>query len=76
MSKILIKNIGCLYTGKMDQPKLDANSILMTKLSKIGNDLTDDEATVIDAKGTTVMPGLLDVILTQSLDPGLLVKNL
>ncbi|MGI6077093.1 MAG: amidohydrolase family protein [Fastidiosipilaceae bacterium] len=62
MSKILIKNIGCLYTGKMDQPKLDANSILINDkiIEKIGNDLTDDEATVIDAKGTTVMPGLLD----------------
>jgi len=62
MAKTLIKNIGCLYSGDVKNPVLSADSIIIEdgKIAEVGNGLSADDATVIDAKGTTVMPGLLD----------------
>ncbi len=63
MSKILIKNIGALYSGMMETPVLDADSILIEagRIAKIGRGLLPAADTaVIDAMGTTVIPGLLD----------------
>ena len=62
MAKILLKNIGCLYSGNIKEPVLKANSILIEdgKIVEVGNDLSAADAKVIDAKGTTVMPGLID----------------
>ena len=61
MAKILLKNIGCLYSGNIKEPVLKANSILIEdgKIVEVGNDLSAADAKVIDAKGTTVMPGLI-----------------
>lgn len=63
MTKMLVKNIGCLFSGDINEPVLDANSILIEdgKILEIGNNiLASDDMEVIDAKGTTVMPGLID----------------
>lgn len=63
MSKTLIKNIGCMYSGNISAPIIDADSLLVEngKIIVYGKGLSADGATeVIDAKGTTVMPGLID----------------
>ena len=62
MSSILIKNIGRLYSGDINDPEIDANSLLIKdgKIAQIGNDLDVEASKVIDAKGNTVLPGLLD----------------
>lgn len=63
MTKILVKNIGRLITGDINNPVADANSLLIEdgKIVEIGNDISSsDGMEIIDAKGTTVMPGLLD----------------
>lgn len=62
MSKTLIKNIGCLYSGDVEQPILDADSVLIEdgKIAAIGNGLQAEDAVVYDAAGTTLMPCLID----------------
>lgn len=63
MSSTLIKNIGALYSGDIDHPVLDADSILIEdgKIAEVGKELAAPKgADIIDAKGTTVIPGLLD----------------
>lgn len=65
MSILAIKNIGSIVTGDIKKPILDADTIIIKDgiIEVIGNkDLLDkyscDE--VIDAKGITVTPGLID----------------
>ena len=62
MSKTLIRNIGCLYSGDIANPILDADSILIQdgKIAGIGKDLAAEDAQVFDAAGTTVTPCLID----------------
>src|ERR1051325_4232857 len=60
--KTLIRNIGQLVSGDIAAPRLDADSVLVAdgRIAAIGRGLDDDADTVIDARGTTVMPGLID----------------
>ena len=60
--KTLIRNIGALVSGDIRQPILDGDALLIQdgKIAWIGGALDADADTVIDAKGTTVMPGLID----------------
>ncbi len=60
--KTLIRNIGTLVSGDIRQPILDADSIVIHDgtIAAIGRGLDADADTVIDARGTTVMPGLID----------------
>ena len=60
--KTLIRNIGQLVSGDIRTPLLDADSLVITdgKIAAIGRGLDEDADTVIDAKGTTVTPGLID----------------
>ncbi len=60
--KTLIRNIGRLVSGDIRTPVLDADSIVLGdgKILGIGRGLDEDADTVIDANGTTVMPGLID----------------
>ncbi len=64
MSRTLIKNIGTLISGNIRDPKIDADSILIAdgKIGAIGSvsELADGFDSVIDANGTTVVPGLID----------------
>lgn len=65
MKKVLLKNIGTLVSGKLEDPLLVADAILIEdgRISKVGllRDMGDVEAeTIIDCAGTTVAPGLID----------------
>jgi enamidase len=60
--KTLVRNVGLLVSGDLRQPLLDADSLLIRDgvIAAVGRGLDEDADTVIDARGTTVMPGLLD----------------
>lgn len=62
MAKMLLKNIGKLYSGNINEPVLKADSVIIEdgKIAQIGNNLPAGDAKVVDVKGTTVMPGLID----------------
>ncbi|MBI3635805.1 MAG: amidohydrolase family protein [Candidatus Rokubacteria bacterium] len=62
MTRTLVKNIGQLASGDLRQPLLDADSIVIQdgRIAAVGRRLDEDADTVIDARGTTVMPGLID----------------
>lgn len=64
-TKLVIKNIGLFLSGKMEAPILEADCIIAEdgKISAFGweKDLdTEGAATVIDAKGVALAPGLID----------------
>jgi enamidase len=58
----LITGIGEVVSGDIAQPLLDADSIVIRdgRIEAIGRDLAADADIVIDARGTTVIPGLID----------------
>ncbi|HJP87879.1 MAG TPA: amidohydrolase family protein [Candidatus Limnocylindrales bacterium] len=61
--RTLIANIGTVVTGDIGAPIADADSILIEdgRISAVGRGLdAAGGATVIDAKGTTAFPGLID----------------
>jgi enamidase len=60
--RTLIANIGTLVTGDVAAPIADADSILIEdgRITAVGRGLDADGAQVIDAKGTTALPGLID----------------
>lgn len=65
--RTLISNVGTVVTGDIDAPIADADSILIEdgRIVAIGRGLTPDAgaggtAQVIDAKGSTAIPGLID----------------
>ena len=63
--KLVIKNIGLLLSGDINDPILDADTIVSVdgKIAAIGKEKdcdTSGATTLIDAKGTTLAPGLID----------------
>ena len=60
--KVLIRNIGQIVSGDIAKPLLDGDSIVAAdgKIVAVGRGLDDDADTVIDARGSTVVPGLID----------------
>jgi len=60
--KTMIRNIGQIVSGDIARPLLDGDSILAAdgKILAVGRGLDDDADTVIDARGSTVVPGLID----------------
>jgi len=65
MSKVLLKNIGTLVSGRIEQPILKADALWIEggKLAKVGSlkEMNEGDAQlVIDCVGTTVTPGLMD----------------
>ncbi len=65
MQKLVIKNIGCMLSGDINKPIYDADTIvaLNGKISEFGKFKdcdTENPATLIDANGTTIAPGLID----------------
>jgi len=63
--KLVVQNIGLMLSGKMEAPILDADCIIAIdgKISEIGRgrDMDLEGAdTVVDAKGVTLAPGLID----------------
>jgi enamidase len=62
MASLLIKNIGTLVTGKLENPLRQADSIFIKdgRVQAIGNGLNQPADQVIDANGITAIPGLID----------------
>ena len=63
--KVVIKNIGLLLSGDIDQPILDADTIvvndgLIIAVGKFKDCDVEHATTVIDAHQTCVCPGLID----------------
>jgi enamidase len=60
--KTLVRNIGVLVSGDIRRPVLDADSLVLRDgvVVGIGRGLDEDADTVVDARGTTVIPGLID----------------
>ena len=63
--KLVIKNIGTLLSGALERPILDADTIVavdgVIRAVGTGTDVNAERAdVVVDAKGTTVAPGLID----------------
>ena len=64
-SQLVIRNIGLLLSGNLERPILDADTVVAVdgKITAIGKqkDIDSEGAIlVIDAKGTTLAPGLID----------------
>lgn len=62
MARLLIKNIGKMVSGDIKNPLIDADSVLVEdgKIARIGKGLDVNAEKVIDAKGITLTPGLID----------------
>jgi len=63
--KLVIRNIGTLLSGDLKQPILDADTVVAVdgRIAEVGKAKTVDTGgatKVIDARGTTVAPGLID----------------
>ncbi len=64
-NKLVIRNIGLVLSGRLEQPILDADCIVCRNgtIAAVGyeQDLDTGQAdTVVDARGVTVAPGLID----------------
>jgi len=64
-TRLVIRNVGLLLSGNLERPILDADTVLAVngKIAAVGKERDIDSAgatTVIDAKGTTLVPGLID----------------
>jgi enamidase len=62
MLATLVRNIGTLASGDIRRPLLDADAVLIRdgRIAAVGRGLDADADVVVDARGTTVMPGLID----------------
>jgi enamidase len=60
--KTLIRSIGRIVSGDIERPLLEGDSIVIEDgtIAAVGSRLDADADTVIDAGGTTVIPGLID----------------
>jgi enamidase len=61
--RTLITGLGAIVSGDIDAPVVKGDSIAIVdgRIEAVGRDLSADDAdTVIDAKGTTAIPGLID----------------
>ncbi|MFI5266455.1 MAG: amidohydrolase family protein [Chloroflexota bacterium] len=61
MSSLLIHDIGSLCSGIVERPLLDADSLYVEDglIREIGGGRAEADV-IVDAKGTTIMPGLID----------------
>jgi len=64
-NKLIIENIGMLLSGDYDNPLLDADTLVavdgrIAGFGKRGEVDAEQADTRIDARGTTVAPGLID----------------
>src|ERR687891_1049595 len=63
--KLVVRNIGALLSGALEQPILDADAIvavdgMIREVGKAHEVDVEQADVVVDAKGTTVAPGLID----------------
>jgi enamidase len=64
-NKLVVRNIGLMLSGDLARPILDADCIVAVdgRIAAVGKEAdvdTGGAGTVVDAKGTTVAPGLID----------------
>lgn len=64
-TKLVIRNIGLLLGGAIENPILDADTIVaengrITAIGRAKDVATERATTIVDANGTTVSPGLID----------------
>ena len=64
-TRLIIRNIGLVLSGDLAKPILDADTVLAVdgKITVVGKEKdvdTEGVTVVIDAKGTTLAPGLID----------------
>ena len=65
VQKLVIKNIGQILSGKLEEPLIDGDCVIAIdgRITAIGRyaDLDTDQATqIVDAHGVTLAPGLID----------------
>ena len=63
--KVVIRNVGLMLSGDIDRPLLDADTVVVVDgvITAVGREKdcdTAEPATLIDAMGTTLCPGLID----------------
>ena len=63
--RLVIRNIGLLFSGNLEQPILDADTVFAVdgQIVSVGREKdveVGNAATVIDARGTALSPGLID----------------
>src|SRR2546425_6792773 len=63
--RLVIRNIGLLLSGDLERPILDADTVVAVdgRITSVGREKdvdTGSATTMIDANGTTLMPGLID----------------
>ena len=63
--KLVVRNIGLLLSGDLESPVLDADTVVAEngRIAAVGREKDVDTAgagTVVDARGTTLSPGLID----------------
>ena len=63
--KLVVRNIGLMLSGDLDSPVLDADTVVAEngRIAAVGKETEVDTAgaeTVVDARGTTLCPGLID----------------
>ena len=64
-SKLVIRNIGLLLSGDMERPILDADTVIAVNgvieaVGRAGDLDLSGATTTVDAKGSALMPGLID----------------
>jgi len=64
-TRLVIRNIGILLSGDLKNPVLDADAVAVVdgKITAVGKEKdidTQNAATIVDAKGTALAPGLID----------------
>ena len=65
LTKLVIRNVGLLLSGAIENPILDADAIVaengrITAFGRFKDLDTEGATTIIDANGTTLAPGLID----------------
>ena len=63
--KLVVRNIGLMLSGDLESPVLDADAIVAEngRIAAVGREKdldTTGAGTVVDARGTTLCPGLID----------------
>ena len=63
--KVVIRNVGLMLSGDLDRPILDADTVVVRdgRIAAVGREADCDTSTpdvLVDARGTTLAPGLID----------------
>ena len=71
MTSTLIRNIGTIVTGDLRDPLSSASSLYIEGglIREVGTDRTDAD-TIVDARGLTLTPGLVDGAPSSQLPTG------